>query len=46
MSGDLRSEIREREEIEENLPEELQRLRPDIGFEKTKSANTSRTEIL
>jgi hypothetical protein len=36
-SGALRSEIREDEEIdEENLPEELQRLKLDIVFERRK----------
>jgi hypothetical protein len=37
ISGDLRSEIRENEGIdEENLPEKLQRLRPDMVFERQK----------
>jgi hypothetical protein len=37
ISGDLRSEIQENEGIdEENLPDELQRLRPDMMFERRK----------
>jgi hypothetical protein len=46
IANDLRSEIRENENIEEeNLPEDLQRLRPDMVFERRRIRPIGETSL-